>query len=295
MSTRFLIRSLLAALLFGLPIASAPASAQGRVEGHVSYDSERVAMTHVYARQTRSPIGRHPHLIVLITDREASPEVIASRQAYYDAARNGRIRGLLLVFENASNEARLVLFAPGVVEDTSVPDIFSRVALEEVRRSNGAVEGRVRSSQPLDFDPVAEVAGAPRTYTLDLRFSVPFAAAPQPSQVLTGEAARASPQTEAALEALQLIRTGTPEQVRARLLPNHPMWEGLAGRQAAAILAMAREMTPAPATFVRTVQRVVVYGDEAVVEARDSEGDSEVSLRREDGVWKLARSPIPND
>jgi hypothetical protein len=146
-----------------------------------------------------------------------------------------------------------------------------------------------------EFNRNADSPDRPATYTVDVRFRVPVAAAPQPTQVLTGEAARRSPQAAAALGSLRLLRSGTPAQIRAQLHPSHPAWEGLGGERAQAILAMAREMLPPPATFLQSIQRLVVYGDEAVIIARDAEGTTDVSLRLEGGEWKLAASPIPND
>jgi hypothetical protein len=52
---------------------------------------------------------------------------------------------------------------------------------------------------------------------------------------------------------------------------------------------------PAAETYLQSIQRVVVYGDEAIVVARDSGGTNRLSLRRDGGEWKLAASLIPDD
>src|SRR5689334_12804463 len=96
--------SVLARLVLGLMLAFAaavPALAQNSVSGTMQLDNETVTLTHVYARQSvPSPSDARPgHIIILMTDRPAPPEIRASRQAYYAAAREGRIRGALLVLE----------------------------------------------------------------------------------------------------------------------------------------------------------------------------------------------------
>ncbi len=107
--------------------------------------------------------------------------------------------------------------------------------------------------------------------------------------------ARSSEQVAAAVRALQLIHGGSAAEIAAQLVPGHPMAEQLAGPQAAQIMEMARELLPAPSAFVPTVERVIVFGDEAIVVARDRQGGTSVSLRRENGVWKMAPGPIPHD
>ena len=115
-------------------------------------------------------------------------------------------------------------------------------------------------------------------------------ASAQPTATLTGAAARASPIVAAATRSLQLIHSGAPEQVRAAMHPDHPMWQDLGSDQAAAILAIAREMLPQPSTFARSVERVVVYGDEAVVFARDK-----AVIRRRPGSRLACRELLSRD
>ena len=289
----WLIRGLTALLAtFG---AAAAAAVPGTVEGTVHYDSNAVAMTHVVARETRPSGTEPPQTVILITDRAAPAEIAGSRQAYYAAAREGRIRGLLIVIERPAEPPRLVIFAPGGGTDQTVlPDIFDRIELADFVRADGFVSGRLRSTEPREFN-FGDDPNAPQTYALDLRFRVPVTPAPRPTETLTGDAARRSPQAAAALRALQLIHSGSLAEIRAQLMPDHPMWEALGSGSAENVLRIARENLPRPATYLQTVQRVVVFGDEAVVHARDAEGDIDVSLRRADGEWKMARSPISND
>ena len=288
--------SRLAAALVALLAPLAAAEAQGTVQGTVRYDDEAVAMTHVVARQTRpSPTSEEPpHTVVLITDRAPPPAVAGSRQAYYAAAREGRLHGLLIVVEPSG--PRLHLFAPGdAVASTSVPDIFRRVQLDDFVHADGWISGHLRTSEPGEFELQGPNPQGPSTYSLDIRFRAPVAPGPRPTETLTGEAARNSPLAEAAARALDTVRTGSLADLRASLHPSHPFRDSLEGEQAEAILAMARDMMPAPAEFRASIERVIVYGDEAVVAARDAEGWSSVSLRREGGVWKLADAPIAND
>jgi hypothetical protein len=285
-------------LLSAFLIPLGGAAAQPAVEGTISYDDVSVPMTFVSARETRpSPdSGNPPQIVILVADRPAPADVLASRQAYYAAAREGRIHGLLIVLRPPTSETQLVVFAPGGgAADIMMPDPFSRVALTEVTRDGSFVSGRLRTSEPGQFVGGGGGAGEPENFAVDLRFRVAIAPAPAPTEILTGDAARRSPQAAEALRTLQLIRTGSPAEVRARLHPDHPAWAGLGNAQAAAILAMAREAMPAPATFLQSIQRILVYGDEAIIVARDRQGSTTVSLRRQAGEWKLAAAPIPND
>lgn len=284
----------IAALVFPL----AGAVAQPAIEGTIRYDADSVPMTYVSARETRpSPDGNsQPQIVILIADRPAPADVAASRQAYYAAAREGRIRGLLIVLGPPSSEARLVIFARGGgVADVTLPDGFSRVELTDLNREGAWVSGRLRTTEPGEFESGGNGAGEPANYTIDLRFRVAIAPAPTPSETLTGEAARRSVEAAAALRTLQLLRTGSPAGVRERLYPNQPIWAALGTAQAAAILARVRRTLPSPARFLQSIQRVVVYGDEALIFARDGGGSTTVSLRRDAGEWKLAAPWIPND
>lgn len=290
----WLIPSLIA---FVTPPGAPAASTPGTVEGHVQYEATSVPMTYVYARETRpSPTGNEPpQVVILITDRPAPAEIVGSRQAYYAATREDRIRGILLVLARESSPPRLAVFAAGGwYDDTTVPDTFNEVELTALVRQRGIVSGRLRTRQARELGYGDEGIG-PRRYALDLRFRTPIAPAPQPTEILTGAAARTSPQAAAALRSLQLLHSGSIADIRAQLAPDHPMHEALASAQGQALLRMARENLPAPQTYLQSVERVIVYGDEAVVVARDREGPSDVSLRRQGGEWKMARSPIPND
>ena len=284
----------IAALL--LPLSGA--AAQATIEGSVRYDAVSVPMTHVYARETRPhPDGdQPPDVVILIADRPAPAAVAASRQAYYAAAGESRIRGLLIVLGPPSNEARLVIFAPGGGSaDVLLPDPFSRVELTDLVREGGFVSGRLRTTEPGEFVGGGGGPAEPATYAADLRFRAAIAPAPRPSEVLTGEAARRSEPAAAALSIFQLIRTGRAAEVRARLHPEHPARAALGSEHAEENLATIREALPPPSAFLQSIQRVLVYGDEAVIVARDGVGRLPVSLRRDGGEWKLAGARAPND
>jgi hypothetical protein len=288
---------LLAFVLAALPAPPAAAQNQPTVEGTIAYDAATIPMTYVSARETRPLPDRDdpPQVVILIADRPAPPDIAGSRQAYYRAAREGRIRGLLISLE-PPDETRLAIFAPGGGSaDVALPDPFSRIELTDFRREGAWVSGHVRTIEPGEFDGGEGRAGEPTHYAIDLRFRVPVAPAPVPSEMLTGEAARRSPQAAAALRGLELIRTGTPEQIRSALDPDHPAWAGLGGAQAAAILAAMRRGMPSPATLLQSIERVAIYGDEAIVVERNGGDTIRIFLRRDAGIWKLAAAPIPND
>jgi hypothetical protein len=272
---------------------AAPAPAQGTVEGSLELAGERVPISHVYAREgrPRPGSGEPPDVIILMTDRPAPPEVVASRQAYYAAASTGRIRGALLVLQP---DPRFVLFAPGGSRvDTAVPDRLERLTLAALRRENGTVSGHLRMSEAGEL--AYGQAGAPDSYRVDLRFSAPVAPAPQPREVLTGEAARNSPQAAMALRALRILQTGSVAELRAAFHPDHSIWI-MSSDDAAAILEIARLMLPAPETFLASIERILVYDDAALVVARDADGGGTiVSLRRDGDAWKFADAPIAND
>lgn len=279
------------AMAFLFLVGAVPALAQGSVEGSLELAGERVPITHVYAREGRPRPGETPHVIILMTDRPAPPEVAASRRAYHAAASEGRIRGALLVLEP---DPRFVLFAPGgAYVDTAVPDIFDRLTLSDLRRENGAVSGHLRMSEAGELD--YGEAGAPASYRIDLRFTAPIAPAPQPREVLTGAAARSSPQAAMALRGLEIIRTGSLDEMRAAFHPDHPVSTLPSGDEAVAILEAARRFLPAPDTFLQSIESITVYDDAAMVFARDRDGDSRVYLRRDGDAWKFVDAPIAND
>lgn len=285
-------------LIAALALPLGGAVAQPAIEGTIRYGADSVRMTHVSARETRPSPGSAdpPQIVILIADRPAPADVAASRRAYRAAATEGRIRGLLLVLRPPSSETQLVIFAPGGgVGDVMLPDPFARVELTDLTREGGWVSGRLRTVEPGEFEGGGGGSAEPANYSIDVRFRVAVAPAPAPSEILTGEAARRSEQAAAALRMLQLLRTASPAEIRARLHPDHPAWAALGNAQSAAILAMVRASLPSPAIFLQSIERVVVYGDEAVILGRDRGGANTVSLRREAGEWKLAAAPIPND
>lgn len=294
-----LLRHSLAPVLMAVALVASPAAAQGTVEGAVTYDGRRVAMTQIYARETlRSPLDPStapPQVLILIADRPAPAKVVASRQAYYDAARGGELRGFLLTLEAPDKPPRLAIFVPGGYDDTSVPDIFEQIAVTELKREAGFVSGRLKSSEPREFKDEEARPDTPRAYTIDLRFRVPITPAPKATQLLSGEAARGSEQVTVAQRMLQLLRTGTTAQIKGELTADHPLAEALDSPDSRSMLATARRMLPAAATFPQTVERVVVYGDDAVVVAKDRDGGNSVWLRKVGAEWKVAPARISND
>lgn len=282
-------------LLIGVP---AWAQSQSSVEGAVTYDAQRVAMTQVYARESRgSPSSTEPpKVVILFADRPAPAKVIGSRQAYYDAATAGEIRGFLLTLDGTPNRAALAIFAQGGAHDDSfVPDVFEEVELIGLKREGAVVSGHLRTKEPQRFSFDVEDPEKPPTYAIDVTFRVPIVLAPKPTQVLTGEAARISEPVAVAHRSLQLIAAGSIAELKTIMMPNHPAFEGLEGPDAKQVLAMARQLLPSPATFKQSVERVILFGDEAVVVSKDKDGSSSVTLRRDGGTWKMAPAPMPGD
>jgi hypothetical protein len=289
----------LARLLFFLApllvVAVPPAAAQGMIEGTLQIGSDTVPLTHVYARESvpRPGSDEAAHVIILMTDRPAPPEVQASRRAYYAAAREGRIRGALLVLEP---DPRFVLFAPGGAQiDTEVPDVFERISLSDLRRDGASVSGQLQMTEA-DELPFGD-DGSTFIYRVDARFSAPVVAAPRATATLTGMAARDSPQAQAAERILEVIHRGSVAEVQRVLLADHPAWSQLGSGDVEFALAMMREFLPAPATFRQSIERITVYDDLAVISARDADGitTTTVSLRRVGDEWKMAQTPIAND
>ena len=170
----------------------------------------------------------------------------------------------------------MVILAPGGgVADTRLPDPFERIALTDLVREGGFVSGRLRTAEPVEFVGGGGGPGEPAHYAVDLRFRAAIVPAPRPTEVLTGEAARRSEQAAVAVAGLRLIHGASAAelaQLRARLHPEQPPWPGLDGDEAEAILAVARRALPSPAAFQRSIERVIVYGDDAIVVGRDSGG-----------------------
>lgn len=288
---------LLVRLLLGfapwLLVAAAPGAAQGTVEGNLQLGDETVPISHVYARQARpSAASSEPGpVIVMLTDRAPPPEVRASRRAFSAAVREGRLRGALLLLEP---EPRFVLLAPGDIQvDTRLPDVFERLTLSDLRQENGTVSGRLQMTEP-DELPVGD-DGETFTYRVDARFSVPVEPAPRPTATLTGEAARSSPEAEAALRLLQVVHSGSLAEVQAALHPGHSSLRQLSGEEAQFALAVAREFMPAPATFRQSIEQIRIYGDHAVLAARDGDVTTTIAIRRDGETWKLAEVPAAND
>ena len=123
-------------------------------------------------------------------------------------------------------------------------------------------------------------------------FRVPISPAPQPSEVLSVEAARNSPQTASALRTLQLIKAGNVAEVREQLLPGHPVWRELETDQSGASLKMAREICLTPPLFVGSVQRVLVYRDDAIIVARHSEATQRFRFGATTASGNLRRPPF---
>jgi hypothetical protein len=286
-----------ALFLTALVLLPGAAAAQGTVEGMLRLDDRAIPITHVYARETRpSPTDdQGPSIVILMTDRPAPAELVASRQAFYRAATAGTIAGVQLILEPRQDRTRVIVFAPGGArDDMMLPDVFDRLALRDLARAGGSVSAHLISAEPLNLlDGAAE---SPQTYAVDLRFRTQVTPAPQPTRELTGDAARNSAPVAAATRALQVIHTGTLAEIRAQLSIDDPTGAQLAGPRGEEMLRIARQMLPTPAAYVPSVQRVIFYGeDEAIVVSREREGNSTVSLRRQNGVWKQMLTPIPND
>ena len=280
-------------LVFLLILAAAPVAAQGTVEGHLELDGERVPITHIYAREgVPSAASSEPgHVIILMTDRPAPPEVRASREAYYAATREGRIRGALLVLEP---EPRFALFARGgYYASTRVPDTFEELTLSGLRREGGTVSGRLQRSEPGEL--LFGSGDGPTTYRVDLSFSAPIEPASRPAATLTGAAARSSPQAAAVTRALAAIHAGNVTEARAAFHPDHPAQDALRGEEAEEILARTSASLPPPATYLQLIREIRVYEDNAVIVAVDRGIDISFTVLRDGDEWKLDRVPIPND
>jgi hypothetical protein len=149
-----------------LGLSAGRAFAQASVEGAVRYDTETVAMSQVSARETRPEATENeaPQVVVLIADRPPPPDVAKSKDAYYAAAHEGRIRGLLLVFKSDPNDTRLNIFAKGgASDDTGVPDVFGNVTLTDLVRQGGWISGHLKTNQPRDFESDRGDGSAPKT------------------------------------------------------------------------------------------------------------------------------------
>lgn len=275
-----------------------PASAQDRIAGTISFDGRSVPLTHVHVRQTQpSPTGDGvPQTIVLITDRAAPPQIAASKQAYYTAARAGEITGLLLIFSQPEAKPRLTVFAPGGrLVDTSVPDIFERVTLLELQRDAGSVTGRLTTAEPLEFDYTDPVAAGPDTLVIDVTFAAAVAPVVGPDEVLTGASARQSEAALAAQAFVRMVKQGKASEVLAATAARHPLRAALASGAGEDVLADMGRWLPDADSFLAGVDRVTRYGNLAAVTSKDPEGSSTVWLERGESAWMVADAPIADD
>lgn len=276
---------------------STPAQAQNGVSGTMIVDRAVVLITYVSARVARTrPSSDEPGDIkILLLDRVPTPAVAASQQAYIAAGQGGELPGVLLSLRGNSSEGRLISFQGSAELDTSVPDIFQRVLLSDVIRQGRVISGRLHTVEPLEFDGGGGEAGDPRSNALDLRFRVDVEPAPLATATLTGADARRSAPVAAAIRSLHALHEGSAADFVREVEADHPLAAQFSSAPAPALLAMIRRQLPPPQAFAASVRQMILFNDEAIVSAGGGGDQITVSLRRRDGVWRLAPNPIPND
>jgi hypothetical protein len=294
-------------IFLGVLSMNAAAEDSGTVKGKLTYDGNAYTLQHVYAWQ---PPERGTELWIYVTDAPLPAAVTQDHSREFlpdiaDLQDEGRLHGVTLYIDPTKPDLDAVDFKG-----------FTHMGVFKFARTSGGpkwkrllIDGN-RVAGTLQYGGV-DMMGL--EWSLDLEFSAPVAGAPdgepasadtgmpdgEPASTdtttLTGEQAQKSPQAEVFLAyetALlwQGIDAAGAYMTRERLANMHEQIAQFGADGFKEMQTQRRATTPQGEARRAQIEKVVVDGDNAVLEVRNGPNDVDVAplANTEDG-WKIAK------
>jgi hypothetical protein len=161
----------------------------------------------------------------------------------------------------------------------------------ELKYAGGWLSGTVRTTKPAAISSF-EAEDKPLTYQYQATFRVRVETPPPVTATLTGAQARSSPQVKVVMEYYAAGKRGDMAALR-RLSPPEmfqrfeDMKKQVGEKEAAKMFNEFWKQQPAPEIYRKMVTKVVVRGDLATIVIKEKDGTSWLTMKRQNGVWKL--------
>ena len=265
-------------IFLGILSMNAAAIDPGTVKGSLTYKGKVYSLQHVYAWQ---PPGQAEELWVYVTDAELPAAAAQDRFEPAKLADEDRFRGVKLIIHPTKADLKslnMVLYAPG---DRSSLQASGGSRWQRLLVGNKRVVGKLQYE---DSDK----------FSLDVEFSAPVFGASGKMQTLSGAQAQKSPQAEVFLVYEKALLTQGIEAAGVYMTPERlaDMKDSLKQFGEAGFKefqTMRLKTTPQGEARRRQIEKVVVDGDNAVLEARSGPNDvDEVRLVKLKNGWKIA-------
>lgn len=304
-----------AALIISAPVWAQPvqtgtvAGAQelvpGTATGQLVVGDQTFPLVHSYVfavddvESDRSS-GPQKYLSILFTD---VPVPEKGRHDYFKistAAREKQLHAVQLSYDPKTKELfNVTVFAirPGAKEmpqNISLSGAGASYPLENFSIAGGIASGTASMAKPgeiMSFDEGSEKA-PPRTYTYTVTFRAKIENPPPVTAVLTGKAAKTSPQVVLATRFFAACYNGNFAEIRRLATPEPDMEKMLKEQGAAKVKEMLKMFSPSPAEFAKMTKKVVVRGDSATVIAGDTKsksGELRIKAIRTNGKWVISK------
>ena len=266
-------------IFLGVLSMNATAIDPGAVKGKFTHKGKDHPLKHVYAWQ---PYAQAEELWVYVTDAEVPAAAAKDLVKPAELAKQNRFRGVKLVIDPTNpdlNSLNAVPYAPG--ESGTFTASGTSPKWEHLRVGDKRVAGKLKFERG--------------DWSLDAEFSAPVYGSSGKMQTLTGAQAQKSPQAEVFLAYEKALHWEGIDAAGAYMTP-----ERLAGMQdmlkqfgADGFKQMQterRKSTPQGEARRKQIEKVVVDGDNAVLEARPhGENYTErMRLSKTKDGWKIA-------
>ena len=265
-------------IFLGVLCMNAAAIDPGTVKGTFSHGGKAYPLKHVYAWQ---PYAQAEELWVYVTDAEVPPAAAQDRFKPDELAKENRFRGVKLVINPASPDLKSLKAKPyapgegGMLTASGGPQ-WQRLSVADKR-----VVGKLKYEGS--------------DWALDAEFSAPVFGSSGSMQTLGGAQAQKSPQAEVLLAFEDAFNSKGVEAAGAYATPELQAEMNEQIKQIGAdtfktMQAAMRKDTARGEARRKQIEKVVVDGDNAVLEARNSPNHTSlVRLAKIQGSWKVAK------
>lgn len=244
--------------------------------------------------------GPQKSISILLTD---VPVAGKDRHDYFKlavAAREKQLHAVQLKYDPKTKSLyNVTVFAirPGAKEqpqNISLSGAGASYPLESFTIAGGIASGSARMAKPgeiLSFEAADEKA-PPRTYTYSATFRATVENPPPVTAILTGSAAKASPQVALATRFFAASHAGNIAEVRKMTLVNPEFETMIQAQGVKKVKEMLKMFSPAPAEFAKIAKKVIVRGDRAVVIAGNTKaetGELRLKVVLVNGKWVVSQ------
>jgi hypothetical protein len=241
----------------------------GTAQGKLQIGPTTIPLTHAYAQlhdNAEGLLSRPKELRILITDREVKQEVLHGLVflPVEEMAREGKVRGLLLLFDPHDRTHGVVMFLYPPASSGESLLTQTRTDTEGIVKNLQLTPQRVGGTIA-DLEPDATDAGdvPPITYTTS--FSAPVFHEPPVTEDIKGQAAKNAPQIKLLRTAAEALKKADFETLRSLSTARANLQtDALRAQHGVEFSNFARLAGQRMAQFSTQVQRVVVRGNRAV-------------------------------